>query len=208
MEALVHPNPTAYREQLIRVSALGHINYSELALKAGQLLEQTKLSELRTNIARSLSELEMFTEEGEPTYTPRRKSAIDERMEDLVNAPLAVEDALVALFDHSDHTLQRRVVETYVRRLYQPYLVKGSVRMQWHRSGLIALWRFSEESTASSSLPTILSDNATDNNSGEKKWGAMVILKSLHCIEGDNSCIILYYRWCRSKWTCYSHGLW
>ena len=91
----------------------------QLALKAGQLLEQTKLSELRTNIARSLSELEMFTEEGERTYTPGRKSAIDERMEDLVNAPLAVEDALVALFDHSDHTLQRRVVETYVRRLYQ-----------------------------------------------------------------------------------------
>lgn len=180
MEALVYPNPAAYREQLIRFSALGDINYSELALKAGQLLEQTKLSELRTNIARSLSELEMFTEEGERTYTPRRKSAIEERMEDLVNAPLAVEDALVALFDHSDHTLQRRVVETYVRRLYQPYLIKGSVRMQWHRSGLIALWRFSEESTASSSLPTILSDNVKDNNSGEKRWGAMVILKSLH----------------------------
>ena len=49
----------------------------QLALKAGQLLEQTKLSELRTNIARSLSDLEMFTEEGERTYTPGRKSAID-----------------------------------------------------------------------------------------------------------------------------------
>ena len=51
--------------------------------------------------------------------TPKRKSAIDERMEALVSVPLAVEDALVGLFDHSDHTLQRRVVETYVRRLYQ-----------------------------------------------------------------------------------------
>jgi acetyl-CoA carboxylase/biotin carboxylase 1 len=71
------------------------------------------LSELRTSIARSLSELEMFTEEGERLSTPRRKMAINERMEDLV------EDALVALFDHSDPTLQRRVVETYVRRLYQ-----------------------------------------------------------------------------------------
>lgn len=91
----------------------------QLALKASQLLEQTKLSELRTSIARSLSELEMFTEEGENVSTPRRKSAIDERMEDLVGASLAVEDALVGLFDHSDHTLQRRVVETYIRRLYQ-----------------------------------------------------------------------------------------
>lgn len=91
----------------------------QLALKASQLLEQTKLSELRSSIARSLSELEMFTEDGESMDTPKRKSAINERMEDLVSAPLAVEDALIGLFDHSDHTLQRRVVETYVRRLYQ-----------------------------------------------------------------------------------------
>lgn len=90
-----------------------------MALKASQLLEQTKLSELRATIARSLSELEMFTEEGERLSTPRRKIAINERMEDLVTAPLAVEDALVALFDHTDHTLQRRVVETYIRRVYQ-----------------------------------------------------------------------------------------
>jgi len=96
--------------------------YMQLALKASQLLEQTKLSELRSTIARSLSELEMFTEDGENMDTPKRKSAINERMEDLVSAPLAVEDALVGLFDHGDHTLQRRVVETYVRRLYQvPY---------------------------------------------------------------------------------------
>lgn len=148
MEALVYPNPSAYRDQLIRFSALNHTSYSEvllfgkmkfylfcscdtleklynilllmqLALKASQLLEHTKLSELRTSIARSLSELEMFTEEGERVSTPRRKMAINERMEDLVCAPLAVEDALVALFDHSDPTLQRRVVETYIRRLYQ-----------------------------------------------------------------------------------------
>lgn len=99
---------------------------TQLALKASQLLEQTKLSELRSNIARSLSELEMFTEDGENMDTPKRKSAIDERMEALVSVPLAVEDALVGLFDHSDHTLQRRVVETYVRRLYQ-VLIKTSV---------------------------------------------------------------------------------
>ena len=61
----------------------------------------------------------MFTEDGENMDTPKRKSAINERIEDLVSASLAVEDALVGLFDHSDHTLQRRVVETYIRRLYQ-----------------------------------------------------------------------------------------
>nr|BBG67099.1 acetyl-CoA carboxylase [Gnetum ula] len=180
MEALVYPNPAPYREQLIRFSALSHTNYSELAWKAGQLLEQTKLSELRSNIARSLSELEMFTEEGERISTPRRKNAIDERMEDLVNASVAVEDALVSLFDHSDHTLQRRVVETYVHRLYQPYLVKGSVRMQWHRAGLIATWQFLEESATQRSLPTTQFNDSFSSVNETKKWGSMVILKSLH----------------------------
>ena len=56
--------------------------------------------------------------------TPKRKIAINERMEDLVSAPLAVEDALVGLFDHSDPTLQRRVVETYIRRLYQVMIIE------------------------------------------------------------------------------------
>nr|XP_043614929.1 acetyl-CoA carboxylase 1-like isoform X2 [Erigeron canadensis] len=176
MEHLVYPNPAAYRENLIRFSQLNHTSYSELALKASQLLEQTKLSELRSSIARSLSELEMFTEEGENIDTPKRKSAIDERMEDIVSAPLAVEDALVGLFDHSDHTLQRRVVETYVRRLYQPYLVKRSVKMQWHRSGLIASWQFMEghaEAVNVSDYETI------DTQLVDKKWGAMVIIRSL-----------------------------
>ncbi|KAG6466951.1 hypothetical protein ZIOFF_075269 [Zingiber officinale] len=64
----------------------------------------------------------MFTEEGEPLKTPRRKMAIDESIEDLVRAPLAMEDALIALCDHSNPTLQRRVVNTYIRRVYQRHL--------------------------------------------------------------------------------------
>nr|ASZ00203.1 acetyl-CoA carboxylase 1 [Pelargonium cotyledonis] len=180
MEQLVYPNPAAYRDKLIRFSALNHIDYSELALKASQLLEQTKLSELRSSIARSLSELEMFTEDGENMDTPKKKSAINERMEDLVSAPVAVEDALVGLFDHTDHTLQRRVVETYIRRLYQPYLVKGSVRMQWHRSGLIATWEFLEEHVArKNGSEDPLSPKPLVEKHSEKKWGAMVIIKSL-----------------------------
>ncbi|XP_062099435.1 acetyl-CoA carboxylase 1-like isoform X1 [Humulus lupulus] len=178
MEQLVYPNPAAYRDKLIRFSALNHTSYSELALKASQLLEQTKLSELRSNIARSLSELEMFTEDGENMDTPKRKSAINERMEDLVSAPLAVEDALVGLFDHSDHTLQRRVMETYVRRLYQPYLVKGSVRMQWHRSGLIASWEFFEEHIKRKE-ETEVNDKPLVEKHSERKWGVMVIIKTL-----------------------------
>lgn len=183
MEALVFPNPAAYRGQLIRFSALSHTTYSELALKASQLLEHTKLSELRTSIARSLSELEMFTEEGERVSTPRRRSAINERMEDLVSAPLAVEDALIALFDHSDPTLQRRVVETYIRRLYQPYLVKGSIRMQWHGSGHIASWEFSEEHTEKRNVfENAMLDKKIVEKHCEKRWGAMIITKSLQLL--------------------------
>ncbi|KAM3354571.1 hypothetical protein ACQJBY_025337 [Aegilops geniculata] len=182
MEALVYPNPSAYRDQLIRFSALNHTAYSGLALKASQLLEHTKLSELRTSIARSLSELEMFTEEGERISTPRRKMAINERMEDLVCAPVAVEDALVALFDHSDPTLQRRVVETYIRRLYQHYLVRGSVRMQWHRSGLIALWEFSEEhiEQRNGQSASLLKPQVEDPIG--RRWGVMVVIKSLQLL--------------------------
>ncbi|KAG0579665.1 hypothetical protein KC19_4G115000 [Ceratodon purpureus] len=183
MGALVYPNPAAYRDQLIRFADLNHSNYSELALRASQLLEQTKLSELRSNIARNLSELEMFTEDGgEGLHTPRRRSAIEERIEALVDAPLPVEDALVALFDHSDHTLQRRVIESYIRRLYQPYLVKGSVRMQWHRSGLIATWQFWEEYPPPTAEMLSTSKELNEDSQGVKRWGAMVILTSLQVL--------------------------
>ncbi|VAH23018.1 unnamed protein product [Triticum turgidum subsp. durum] len=179
MEALVYPNPSAYRDQLTRFSALNHTAYSELALKASQLLEHTKLSELRTSIARSLSELEMFTEEGARLLTPRRKMAINERMEDLVCAPVAVEDALVSLFDHSDPTLQRRVVETYIHRLYQHYLVRGSVRMQWHMSGLFALWEFSEKRIEQrNGQPATLIKQQVEDPIG-RRWGVMVVIKNL-----------------------------
>ncbi|KAL5074835.1 hypothetical protein RYX36_013819 [Vicia faba] len=118
----------------------------------------------------------MFTEDGENIDTPKRKGAINDRMEDLVSAPLAVEDALVGLFDHSDNTLQRRVVETYIRRLYQPYLVKGSIRMQWHRSGLIATWEFLEEYVERKNG---VEDKTLVEKHSEKKWGVMVVIKSL-----------------------------
>lgn len=107
----------------------------QLALRASQLLEQTKLSELRSNIARNLSELEMFEDggDGHHHHHGRRRSAIEERIEALVDAPLPVEDALVALFDHGDHTLQRRVIESYIRRLYQVRVTSEMLRytVEW-----------------------------------------------------------------------------
>jgi hypothetical protein len=45
--------------------------------------------------------------------------SIMDSMEDLVMAPLPVEDALISLFDFSDPTVQQKVIETYISRLYQ-----------------------------------------------------------------------------------------
>ncbi|KAG2305142.1 hypothetical protein Bca52824_033793 [Brassica carinata] len=183
MEHFVNANPALYRDKLVRFLTLNHTNYSELVLKASQLHAQRKLSELRSSIAKSLSELEMFAEDGENMDTPKRKSAINERIEDLVSAPLAVEDALVGLFDHSDRTLQRRVVETYIRRLYQPYIFKESVRMQWHQYGLIASWEFlddlMERKNTDSDDDQETCENVFVEKRRKKKKGFMVIIKSL-----------------------------
>lgn len=48
--------------------------------------------------------------------------------------------------------------------------------MQWNRSGLIASWEFSEEHVekVNGSDPTLVEKHR------EKKWGVMVIIKSLH----------------------------
>ncbi|XP_052155792.1 acetyl-CoA carboxylase 2 [Oryza glaberrima] len=173
MESLVYPNPAAYRDQLIRFSSLNHKAYYKLALKASELLEQTKLSELRARIARSLSELEMFTEESKGLSMHKREIAIKESMEDLVTAPLPVEDALISLFDCSDTTVQQRVIETYIARLYQPHLVKDSIKMKWIESGVIALWEFPEGHFDARNGGAVL---------GDKRWAAMVIVKSLESL--------------------------
>lgn len=63
---------------------------------------------------------------------------------------------------------------------YQPYLVKGSVRMQWHRSGLIASWEFLDEHEermkgSEDSIP----NEPSFEKQNVRKWGAMVVIKSL-----------------------------
>lgn len=63
---------------------------------------------------------------------------------------------------------------------YQPYLVKESVRMQWHRTGLIASWEFLEEYVErKSGTEEQMSDKASLEKHSKRKWGVMVIIKSL-----------------------------
>lgn len=54
---------------------------------------------------------------------------------------------------------------------FQPHLVKDSIQMKFHLSGAIAFWEFSEGHVDTrSGHGAIL---------GGKRWGAMVVLKSL-----------------------------
>lgn len=62
---------------------------------------------------------------------------------------------------------------------FQPYLVKGSVRMQWHRAGLIASWQFLDEHVE---RKNVYEDENLDEPSNIRKWGAMVVIKSLHLL--------------------------
>jgi len=63
---------------------------------------------------------------------------------------------------------------------YQPYLVKGSVRMQWHRSGLIATWEFYDEYIErKNGVEDQTSKKSVEEKDSEKKWGVMVVIKSL-----------------------------
>lgn len=64
----------------------------------------------------------------------------------------------------------------------QPYLVKGSVRMQWHRTGLIATWQFWEEYPPPTAEMLSHVKVFSDDSQGVKRWGAMVILQSLQVL--------------------------
>lgn len=66
----------------------------------------------------------------------------------------------------------------------QPYLVKGSLRMQWHRSGLIASWQFIEENPQQETEKHNEVAPLEVDSLGAKRWGAMVILSSLHFLSG------------------------
>lgn len=63
----------------------------------------------------------------------RRDSAglsphVEHKIETLVAAPAAVEDALASLIvDHGDRLLQSRALLTYVKRIYHPFLLREPV---------------------------------------------------------------------------------
>lgn len=51
--------------------------------------------------------------------------------------------------------------------------------MQWHRSGLIAMWEFSEEHVEKHNEEDLMPDKPIVEKHCLRRWGAMVIIKSL-----------------------------
>ncbi|CAI7906126.1 unnamed protein product [Closterium sp. NIES-54] len=112
------------------------------------------------------------------------KESLDARMERLVDAPVAIDDALTSLFDYMDSDVQSRAVETYIRRLYQPYIVKDSVTVvAGSNKSVVASWEFWEEGPPPSieqleegpDSPTFKSPST----GGVKRWGVMVVASTL-----------------------------
>eukprot|EP00850_Spirogloea_muscicola_P021958 SM000269S09913 [mRNA] locus=s269:25943:40084:- [translate_table: standard] len=107
------------------------------------------------------------------------RRSLDERMEAFVDAPAPVEDALASLFGHSDSALQRRVVEAYIYRLYEPYFVNDSLLIRSHTGALAATWRFWEEE-----CPPLVSELLSDTRRRESgsttyRSGALLVVSSL-----------------------------
>eukprot|EP00850_Spirogloea_muscicola_P017414 SM000149S01349 [mRNA] locus=s149:208717:222851:+ [translate_table: standard] len=107
------------------------------------------------------------------------RRSLDERMEALVDAPAPVEDALASLFGHSDSALQRRVVEAYIYRLYEPYFVNDSLLIRSHTGALAATWQFWEEERPPL-VSELLSDTCRrESGSTTYRSGALLVVSSL-----------------------------
>jgi len=80
--------------------------------------------------------------------------AVEHKIETLVAAPAAVEEALASLIvDNQDkyHALQYRALVTYVKRVYHPFLM-CEPQVNQHGSMLTAIWMFHEPRTAQTEL--------------------------------------------------------
>ena len=96
---------------------------------------------------------------------------LEERMKTLVQAQAAVEDPLASLLDHPDSDIQWRAVETYIRRIYNPYLVDNTLKLQSAGSSILATWCYFN--------PIQKAAAAACNMPSDIHFGMMVVLHSL-----------------------------
>jgi acetyl-CoA carboxylase/biotin carboxylase 1 len=97
---------------------------------------------------------------------------LEQRMKTLVEAQAAVEDPLASLLDHPDSDIQWRAVETYIKRIYSPYLLESSLQLKAAGGGaILATWCYVE--------PVATAAAAACSMKSDLHFGIMVILQSL-----------------------------
>ena len=96
---------------------------------------------------------------------------LEGKMRTLVEAQAAVEDPLASLLDHPDNDIQWRAVETYIKRIYSPYLLGNSLKLQPAGNSILATWCYVE--------PIATAAAAACNMKSDLHFGMMVILHSL-----------------------------
>ena len=135
---------------------------SELAA----LIESDVVLESSTRLVRKATK-----QEGLFSGLEKVDETLEDRMSTLVQAQAAVEDPLASLLDHPDSDIQWRAVETYIRRIYSPYLLESSLKLQSAGKSILATWCYVE--------PVGTAAAAACNMKSDLHFGIMVILQSL-----------------------------
>jgi len=155
------PDPSA-AEELLLESALGQ-----------QQKEQQQKQPDNWAVMRRPTVMEgLYSGLGGLAAASARNDSMEARMDMLVEAPAAVEDALASLLDHPDLMVRQRALVTYIKRIYLPFLLHEPELQEMPDVGgvpnLAAVWAFDcpEPSSASPS---------SNNNSKERHGGAVVV---------------------------------
>lgn len=81
---------------------------------------------------------------GNLTTPSMQSSSIEARMNMLVEAPAAVEDALASLLDDPDATVRQRALLTYIRRIYHPFLLHEPKFSDSTNGAAVAVWAYED----------------------------------------------------------------
>ena len=179
---VVLPSPANYRPHLRRLSALHSSNAAQILKKAQRLLEQSLLADLKQAVRRCLSGLDLFsagpdrrgpsvsrkatrTESlykglGSGSLPPSTMAQVEmQKMEMLVEAPAAVDDALASLLglprvrvpeetrSASDHVatagVEHRTLMVYIQRTYHHRILEEPGIVQ-HSHCTVASWVYGD----------------------------------------------------------------
>lgn len=179
LRTFVREHPDEYRQELRHLASLQDKKAISLVLLAQKLLEMSLLGELRKIVAKALSgdevTLDQAITEKEPVSPggvarrvtlneglfaglsdiaaspSMRHGKIEDRINMLVMAPAAVEDAIASLLpDHADLELRSRALTTYIQRIYHPYIVVEPQMDAYNENLSMASWVYEKQSADAS----------------------------------------------------------